>query len=73
MPPWGLTAIGWTASSHEAGRGVSTNRPSVQRHFAVDQLKGGASYSEVQAAFRCSRATVAKIAKRIGDHLPVAA
>ena len=27
-------------------------------------LKGGASYSEVQAAFRCSRATVAKIAKR---------
>jgi len=36
-------------------------------------LKGGASYSEVQAAFGCSRATVAKIAKRIGDRLPVAA
>ncbi len=36
-------------------------------------LKGGASYSEVQAAFGCSRATVAKIAKRVGGRLPLAA
>ena len=28
-------------------------------------LKGGSSYSEVQAAFGCSRATVAKVAKRL--------
>ncbi len=32
----------------------------------------GASYSEMQAPFGCSRAAVAKIVKRIGDHLPIA-
>jgi DNA invertase Pin-like site-specific DNA recombinase len=32
-------------------------------------LAGGASYSAVQAAFKCSRATVAKIAKRIPARL----
>src|SRR3954451_1666806 len=30
-------------------------------------LKGGSSWSQVQAAFRCSRATVAKVARRPGS------
>ena len=36
-------------------------------------LKGGKSYSEIQAAFGCSRATIAKIAKRVGPRLVQAA
>ncbi len=34
-------------------------------------LKGGASWSDVQAAFGCSRATVAKVAKRHADSAAV--
>ncbi len=33
-------------------------------------LAGGASWSTIQKATGCSRATVAKIAKRIGDRIP---
>jgi DNA invertase Pin-like site-specific DNA recombinase len=36
-------------------------------------LAGGASYTEVQATFKCSRATVAKVAKRIPAGLARAA
>jgi DNA invertase Pin-like site-specific DNA recombinase len=46
----------------------------VARNAGISaMLKSGASYTEVQAAFKCSRATVAKIAKRIPARLARAA
>lgn len=53
--------------------GVYKGRPEDAKRNAgiATMLKSGSSWSQVQGAFGCSRATVAKIAKRVAE--PVAA
>jgi DNA invertase Pin-like site-specific DNA recombinase len=50
----------------KAARKYTGRRENAERNEGIARmLRGGASWSQVQAAVKCSRATVAKIAKRI--------
>jgi|SRR5215204_1914721 len=46
-------------------------KENVARNGGIaSMLKGGVSWSQIQAATGCGRATIAKIAKRAGSELP---
>jgi DNA invertase Pin-like site-specific DNA recombinase len=60
------------AKAKEAGKYVGRPENKKRNTKIATMLKNGASYSDVQEATGCSRATVAKIAKRrqaVGDRL----
>ncbi len=70
-----MTTIAAASPGADQGEGQGRYRgppEDAARNAGIAAMLKGASYSEMQAPFGCSRATVAKIVKRIGDHLPIA-
>ena len=53
------------AKAKAAGVYAGRKEDTARNDGIAAMLRGGRSYSQVQAATKCSRATVAKIAKRV--------
>jgi DNA invertase Pin-like site-specific DNA recombinase len=60
------------AKAKAAKKYTGRRENAVRNEGIARMLRGGASWSQVQAAVKCSRATVAKIAKRIAQPLAAA-